>query len=652
MAERILVVDDNAATRYSVRRVLEHYAYQVQEAETASQGLALIHDGDFDVVVLDVNLPDYSGFELVRKLRDDPLHRRLPVVHVSAASMQVGDMVTGLEAGADAYLVHPVDPGVLIATLRTLLRARSAEEALVKSESRMREIFSNLAAPIAVLDAQLRVVEANPAFGRAFSLASTRDLRLSEYLLHGQDAAVQAMQDAIGANRRWAGVLVTATGREVEWRLTPHTQAGQSILFMQDITEQRDRERLQKKKLDLATGQLEQEIAQRRQSESQLVQAQKMDALGQLTGGIAHDFNNQLTSIVAGIDIIEAALKSGRLDRMERFIDIVRRASLGAAALTQRLLAFGRRQALAPTDFNVHEHVLSLEEMLRRTIGEKVELTLKTGISPAIARADVNQFENVVLNLVLNARDAMPEGGHILIDSGVVELYGDRELADGAYARLVVTDTGAGMSESVIEKAFEPFFTTKPTGQGTGLGLSMAYGFARQSGGTIGITSQLGRGTQVELMLPLGQEARQAVRQDLPDSLPDGDQQRILLVDDNVLLREVTQDMLVAAGYVVSAVADAELALALLDGPEPFDLLVTDVGLPRISGRELADKVRVAKPEMPVLFITGYAADSFDQPFTLDERTALLPKPFSMLELLGKVDALLKTAQASFAEAR
>lgn len=329
MSDLILVVDDNAATRYSVRRVLEHYQYLVMEAETASQGLELIKANDFKAVVLDVNLPDFSGFELVRQLRQDPLHRRLPVVHVSAASMQPGDMVTGLEAGADAYLIHPVDPGVLVATLRTLLRARSAEEALVESESRMREIFSNLAAPLAVLDAQLRVVEANPAFGRAFSLGTTGDLQLKDHLLHGQDTAIQGMQDAVAHNRRWAGMLVTATGREVEWRLTPHTHVGQSILFMQDVTEQRDRERLQKRRLDLATDQLEQEIAQRRQSESQLVQAQKMDALGQLTGGIAHDFNNQLTSIVSGIDIIEASLKAGRMDRMDRFIDIVRRAALG-----------------------------------------------------------------------------------------------------------------------------------------------------------------------------------------------------------------------------------------------------------------------------------------------------------------------------------
>jgi signal transduction histidine kinase len=645
MSDQILVVDDNAATRYSVRRVLEHYEYSVVEAETASQGLASIKAGDFDAVVLDVNLPDFSGFELVRQLRGDPLHQRLPVVHVSAASMQAGDMVTGLEAGADAYLIHPVDPGVLVATLRTLLRARSAEEALVESESRMREIFSNLAAPISVLDARLRVVEANPAFGRAFALGGTRDLQLSDHLLHGQEVAVQAMQDAVQSNRRWAGVLVTATGREMEWRLTPHTLVGQSILFMQDVTEQRDRERLQKRKLDLATDQLEQEIAQRRQSESQLVQAQKMDALGQLTGGIAHDFNNQLTSIVSGIDVIEASLQAGRMDRVDRFIQIVRRASLGAAALTQRLLAFGRRQALAPLDFDVHAHVQSLEEMLRRTIGEKVELTLETGNLPVIAHADVNQFENVVLNLVLNARDAMPEGGRILIDSGVVELYGEREVADGAYARLAVTDNGAGMSDAVIEKVFEPFFTTKPIGHGTGLGLSMAYGFAKQSGGTISIKSQLGRGTRVEILVPLGREAIQSVRREATGHFPTGNQQRILLVDDNALLRDVALDMMVGAGYLVTPAADGELALRLLEGPEPFDLLVTDVGLPRLSGRALADKVRERKLDMPILFITGYAADSFDQPFALDHQTALLPKPFSMLELLSKVDTLLRTAQ-------
>src|SRR5690606_11771228 len=292
---RILVVDDNAATRYSVRRVLEHHGYSVEEAGTGGEGLEQLARLPFDALVLDVNLPDMSGFDLVRTLRADPATSLLPVVHVSAASIATGDVITGLDAGADAYLVHPVDHGVLLATLRTLLRARRAEDALHASEVRFREIFEHVGAPIAVVTGDLEVREANHAFKRLLAEAGVDGLAA----LFGEQP-VDALCDALRRGGSWKGrfCLHTPRGARVtEWRVTPHKDPGAGLQYEEDQTEQHAREQEHRQRLDTANSELAVQIAERERTEMELQQAMKMDALGKLTGGIAHDFNNMLTGI-------------------------------------------------------------------------------------------------------------------------------------------------------------------------------------------------------------------------------------------------------------------------------------------------------------------------------------------------------------------
>lgn len=410
---RLLIVDDNVATRYALRRRLVVHGYEVLEAGTGGEGLALIRDEQIDALILDVNLPDMSGFDIVRLLREDARTALLPVIHVSAASIQSGDIITGLNAGADAYLVHPVDPDVLLATLRTLLRVRDAERALRQSEARFREIFTGVSAPIAVLDAEFKVHECNQAFSH-LTQENSNPGQLLECFASGQEPALAELRRHLAAGERWKGtlsMLVHGHVRETEWQLSPYQAPGLCLVFIEDITEHRHRERSHLARLDDATNQLAREVAVRERTEAQLLQLQKMDALGSLTGGIAHDFNNLLTGIITSLELICKRVAENRIEKVPRYAEAALSSATSAASLTHRLLAFARQQPLDTRPVDVNQHVRSLEELLNRTIGERIKLTLDLSTHPAIALVDPVQLESAVLNLVINARDALAKGG-------------------------------------------------------------------------------------------------------------------------------------------------------------------------------------------------------------------------------------------------
>jgi DNA-binding response OmpR family regulator len=642
--DRILIVDDNAATRYSVRRVLEHHGFRVEEAGTGGEGLVQLRANDFGALVLDVNLPDMSGFDVVRQLREDPRLQLLPVVHVSAASIATGDLITGLNAGADAYLIHPVDPDVLLATLRSLLRARRAEDALREAEARFGEIFRQINAPICVLDAQLQVHEANDAFKRL--LGEALGPGRIESLLEHQFGPMSALKIALAEGERWQGTFaLQAHGarRMTEWRVTPYSAPGLGLVLVEDITERHVRELEQRQELESANSELAFQIAERERTEMELMQAQKMDSLGQLTGGIAHDFNNLLTTIISGLDMIEMSASAGKWDKTTRYVDIATASAHRAAALTQRMLAFARKQPLDPQAFDVVARVRSLEDMLRRSIGENIELELELGTEPLVAVADPNQFENVMLNLVINARDALAGQGLIRIRAGRTLIERDHELSPGQYISVKVIDNGSGIPLELLGKVFEPFFTTKPQGEGTGLGLSMTYGFARQSGGSARIASEQGEGAEIELLLPEGQ---QSVEEETasPVQVQRGHAERILLVDDTDSVRMMVREMLIESGYQVVEATNAQQALLELHSEREVQLLLSDVGLPGMNGRELADAARALRPTLPVLFITGYTESAAVRHEFLGEGMSLLPKPFSVHELLRSVRAMFGPA--------
>ncbi|KII30419.1 response regulator [Pseudomonas fluorescens] len=642
---RLLIVDDNVATRYALRRRLERHGYEVLEAGTGGEGLALIDSEALDALILDVNLPDMSGFDIVRILRADSRTALLPVIHVSAASIQTGDIITGLNAGADAYLIHPVDPDVLLATLRTLLRVRDTENALRESEARFREIFANVSAPIAVLDASLKVHECNHAFAQLI-LDNQDPLALRECFAEDQSAILNELRLRLVDGERWKGTLnmrVQGEIRETEWQISPYRTPELSLVFVEDVTEHRHRERSHLARLDDTTTQLAKETAERVRAEAQLLQVQKMDALGKLTGGIAHDFNNLLTGIITSLELIQKRVADQRLDKVQFYSEAALNSAMSAASLTHRLLAFARQQPLDTRPVDINEQVRSLEELLGRTIGERITLKLELTSKPAIALVDPVQLESAVLNLVINARDALPAGGNIWVNTYAAYSHGDPNMADGAYVALSVRDDGTGIEHNVIDKVFDPFFTTKPLGQGTGLGLSTIYGFARQSGGDAHIRSVARRGTEVTIMLPASTDPTGA---DIPAPVvdPQGSGEHVLIVEDMPSVRMFVTEVLEDAGYRCTQAADIETALERLQNDPSINLLLTDVGLPRMSGRELADVARGWREGLPILFMTGYAETAINRQVFLGSGMDMLVKPFQISELLDKVRRTLDGA--------
>ncbi|MCP1467913.1 response regulator [Pseudomonas sp. S3E17] len=628
---QLLIVDDNAATRYALRRRLENHDYRVLEAGTGQEGLDLIASQKIDGLILDVNLPDMSGFDIVRGLRADPVTALLPVVHVSAASIETGDIITGLDAGADAYLIHPIDPDVLLATLRTLLRVRDTEYALRESEARFREIFFNISAPIAVMDAQLKVHECNHAFAQLIHDNLNPDALL-ECFAADQLGVLQELCQRLAAGERWKGTLhmkVDGQLRETEWQVSPYRSAELSLVFVEDVTEHRHRERHQQAELANAATQLA-------RTEAQLLQAQKMDALGKLTGGIAHDFNNLLTGIITSLELIKKRIETQRTDKVMAYADAALSSALSAAGLTNRLLAFARQQPLDTRPIDINAHIRSLEELLVRTIGEHIALKLELTNNPAVAMVDPIQLESAVLNLVINARDALPKGGTVWVTTYPAYSSGNLKLENGAYIALSVRDNGVGIEHSVIDKVFDPFFTTKPLGQGTGLGLSTIYGFARQSGGDAQIRSVTRQGTEVTIMLPAASGPASIVTK--PLAAPGQSQgEHVLVVEDMPSVRSFVAEILADAGYRCSLAANGDEAVVCLRSDPSINLLLTDVGLPFMTGRELADVAREIRHTLPILFMTGYAENAANRQSFLGEGMDLISKPFHIDELLEKI---------------
>jgi PAS domain S-box-containing protein len=390
------------------------------------------------------------------------------------------------------------------------------------------------------------------------------------------------------------------------------------------------------------------DITDQRRTEEALRQAQKMEAVGQLTGGLAHDFNNLLTGISGSLELLQARMAQGRVTDLDRYINAAQGAAKRAAALTHRLLAFSRRQTLDPRPTSVNALIAGMEELVRRTVGPAVTIEVVGAVGLWTALVDPNQLENALLNLCINARDAMPEGGRITIETANkwldVRAARERDLEPGQFLSLCVTDTGTGMTPEVIARAFDPFFTTKPLGEGTGLGLSMIYGFARQSGGQVRIYSEVGQGTTVCLYLPrhYGEAEARDGEADLAHAPRAEQGQTVLIVDDEPTVRMLVTEVLEDLGYTAIEAADGAAGLKVLESDVRLDLLVTDVGLPGgMNGRQMADAGRVVRPGLKVLFITGYAENAVLGNGYLEPGMQVLTKPFVMEALAGRIKELI-----------
>jgi signal transduction histidine kinase len=381
--------------------------------------------------------------------------------------------------------------------------------------------------------------------------------------------------------------------------------------------------------------------------EEQLRQSQKMEAVGQLTGGIAHDFNNLLQGIIGALDRVQARIAEGRISDVDRFLKGAVASANRAAALTNRLLAFSRRQPIDPRPINVNSLIGSIEELLRRSMGETVSLELSLAPDLETVRCDGNQLENALLNLVINARDAMPDGGRIKITTAhktLDEKSGLKyELPPGNYVSVQVSDTGVGMAADVKARAFDPFFTTKPIGQGTGLGLSMIYGFARQSDGAVRIESEPEKGSTIEICLPVYEGAPPEADHGVGGNAGPGTHhgEVILIVEDDAVVRLLVVETLQDLGYQALEAAEGQTALRILQSGQRVDLLVTDIGLPGLNGRQLADAGRTKRPNLKILFMTGYAEGAASNSF-LTDGMEIITKPFDMNALAKRVKQMIR----------
>jgi signal transduction histidine kinase/CheY-like chemotaxis protein len=378
------------------------------------------------------------------------------------------------------------------------------------------------------------------------------------------------------------------------------------------------------------------EVAERLRAEEALRQAQKMEAVGQLTGGIAHDFNNLLTPILGGLELIS---RQANDERTQRIAGAALESARRGAKLTSQLLAFSRLQRVSMTPVPVNRIVANMQDLLRHSVGQAIRIETRLGAEDGYAVCDVNQLENAILNLGINARDAMPDGGVLTISSERVEVVGEPDLADGPYLRLSVADTGSGMTPDVLQRATEPFFSTKPLGKGTGLGLAQVYGIARQSGGTLQIESSPGDGTCVRLLLPAAEPEPTTAHEDEVSDFPagvDGSAATILVIDDDRDVRAFLSAALEGIGHRVLLANDGPEGLARIQASKP-DLVLLDYAMPLMHGAEVARAARSAHPELPIVFVTGYAeTDQLEA--ALGRDAPVLRKPFTVAQLAAVLD--------------
>jgi PAS domain S-box-containing protein len=475
-------------------------------------------------------------------------------------------------------------------------------------------------------------------------------------LFQTQDEWQAALQAAFGGStpgrpidliaRRCDGTL---SNLEASTSLWASGAASFVTVILRDVNERRATNKALRELNQTLEQRVQERTAQLMQMEEELRQSQKMEAIGQLTGGIAHDFNNLLQGITGGLDLVKKRVMQGRFSELDRFISGAMTSASRASALTHRLLAFSRRQPLAPKALEVNPLLASMEELLRRTLGERITFELVTAGGLWLTKCDPNQLENAVLNLVINARDAMPDGGTLTVETGNAHL--DRayaalhqDIEAGQYVCVSVTDTGSGMSAATMSKAFEPFFTTKPIGRGTGLGLSMIYGFAKQSGGHAKLYSELEKGTTVKLYLPRyrGEIEEEEQIPDLSDLYNAHTNETVLVVEDEFVVRELIVEVLKELGYSTLEADDGPSALKIFDSKQRIDLVISDIGLPGLNGRQIIEVARETRPSLKVLFMTGYAENAAIAAGFLEPGMSMITKPFAMEALATRIREMLE----------
>lgn len=638
-------------------------------------------DDSAGVVVLTEEAVAGDVEALTAALQAQPPWSDIPFVLLRSSRGAYHNRHTTLPAAAINVieLERPLGAVSLQSAISTALRSRQkqfvirdqmaqlaeSQAALALSEAELRRVTDALPVLIAFIDKHLIYRFANQAYevwigqSPAAVVGRSLDEVMGPALVRQRRGWIDAALAGKALTVEVSWPHADGRRRDAEIRYLPRFDAHGEVdgfhVFATDVTARtvamesiQQQATLLEAKVAERTAELEQQMQARESSEAALRQAQKMEAVGQLTGGIAHDFNNMLTGILSALDLARLRIDQGRSEGLGRFLDVASASALRAAALTQRLLAFSRRQSLEARHLHVNDLVVSLQELLARTLGESVQLVTDLQADMPAAYVDENQLESALLNLAINARDAMPDGGqlriatrHLTVTDAPLLLGRGITLAVGGYAVVSVTDSGTGMTPDVLERVFEPFYTTKPIGQGTGLGMSMIYGFMQQSNGQVWVESEPGAGTTVSLYLPSGVNVHDARPAVLPSSVVAGQGQQVLVVEDDAQVRLLVTELLQELGYQAEVVADADAALPILASPQRIDLLVTDVGLPGLNGRQLAEIARQSRRDLPVIFMTGYAETARDRGEFLGEGMSMIAKPFTLGEFSGKLHEVL-----------
>lgn len=661
---RVLVVDDDERNLLAIRTVLEDLA-EVVTASSGEEALRhLLKGEDFAVILLDVFMPGIDGYETAQIIRGREQTKRIPIVFLSAVNKEAEHLMRGYAMGAVDYVFKPVEPVVL----------RSKVSVFVDLFRKTREIERKARAEQALMDENLRA--------NAERLRIEQELRLAE---QRQAAIIESLPIALYLEplETWprvpqflAGSFEQMTGFSVEevqadpsfWVERLHTE--DRVRVLRALADRRRdgvmaieyrwqcRDGTYKHFLDQAVllrgedGAPQQfagsllDVSDRKDLESQLLHARKMDAIGKLTGGIAHDFNNLLAAVLGGIGMIERRVTLA--EDQQKIIRMTRHAAEQGSELVGRLLAFARRQQLSPAEVDLGRLATAVTELLSHTLGGLVQLQWDMdGGTLWCAYADAPQLELALMNLIINARDAMPEGGEITVRgrNQTVDADNPHGLEAGDYVVLAVEDQGSGIPKELLERVTEPFFTTKEVGKGTGLGLSMVYGFASQSGGTMHIQSELGQGTTVEIWLPRAQPQAQASDSTatLAEAAAVVGSLRVLLTDDHEAVRETTAALLIDMGHKVDHAADArEMLDKLTADPAAYDLVVTDYAMPLMSGGEALNHARSIRPDIPALIISGYADVSAVQ--NKPDNVTVLTKPFTPRDFATAIAAACRAA--------
>jgi two-component system cell cycle sensor histidine kinase/response regulator CckA len=634
----ILMVDDEPNNLVALEALLEAPGRTLVKAGSGHEALARIGESDFALVLLDIQMPVMDGYETARAIREVERARTTPIVFLTALDRNMVHVSRGYALGAVDFVFKPVSPEILkskVAVFAELFRKtqqlkdQSAElERLHERSTALRAaVLEAVPDAILTIDENGRVLDVNEAAERNFGFSRSDFLHLTLPRLMAPGEASEATR------RELSRVLHGSEGALMdEHREVPVVRSDGSV-FPAEIA----LARVRTPGNPLFTV-LVRDLSERKRLEDQLVRSQKMEAVGRLAGGIAHDFNNLLTVIIGYSEMVLGALKPG--DPLHEESEEIRHSAERAQALTRQLLQFSRRQVTQPQDIDMTGVVVGMQRMLRRIIGEDIDMV--TVLEPRLGRvrADNSQIEQVLANLVVNARDAMPGGGRVTIETSNVVLDAAAvaripELRPGAYVLLRVTDTGHGMDEAVLSKVFEPYFTTKPPGKGTGLGLSTTYGIVRQSGGHIDVTSEPGKGARFSVYLPRLDAAAESAPAPGISSAPRGNE-TVLVVDDDAAVRRLTRNVLRATGYQVLEAENADAALGIVASHAgDVHLAVIELDLQEVPGHELAARVKESRPGVRLLFV---AADS---DLSASAGAPFLAKPFSPGALARRVRELL-----------